>query len=35
MSISNNGVTIQNRAESFLVVEIKENQDSDSILLEL
>ena len=35
MSISNNGVTIQNRAESFLVVEVKEKLDSDPILLEL
>ena len=35
MSISDNGVTIQNRAESFLVVEVKEKLDSDPILLEL
>ena len=35
MSISNNGVTIQNGAESSLVMEIKEKQESDPILLEL
>ena len=35
MSISDNGVTVQNGAESSLVVEVKENQKSDSILLEL
>ena len=35
MSISNNGVTVQNGAESSLVVEVKEKQDSDPILLEL
>ena len=35
MSISNNGVTVQNRAESSSVVEVKENQDIDPILLEL
>ena len=34
MSISDNGVTVQNGAESSLVV-VKENQDSDPILLEL
>ena len=35
MSISDSGVTVQNGAESSLVVEVKEKQDSDSILLEL
>ena len=35
MSISDNGVTVQNGAESSLVVEVKENQDNDPILLEL
>ena len=35
MSISDNGVTIHKGAESFFVVEVKENQDSDPILLEL
>ncbi|WMV50864.1 hypothetical protein MTR67_044249 [Solanum verrucosum] len=35
MSISDGGVTVQNGAESSLVVRIKENQDSDLILLEL
>ena len=35
MSISDNGVTIQNGAEAPLVVEVKEKQDSDPILLEL
>ena len=35
MSISYSGVTIQNGAKSFLIVEVKENQDSDPILLEL
>ena len=35
MSISDNGVTIQNGEESSLVVEVKEKQESDSILLEL
>ena len=34
MSISDNGVTVQNGAESSLVV-VKENQESDSILVEL
>ena len=29
MSILNSGVTVQNRAESSLVVEVKEKQDSD------
>ena len=35
MSISYNGVTIQNTEESSMVVEIKENHDSDQILLEI
>ncbi|KAH0637947.1 hypothetical protein KY290_036496 [Solanum tuberosum] len=35
MSISDGGVTIQNGAESYLVEEVKEKQDSDAILLEL
>ena len=35
MSISNNGVTIQNGEKSFLVVEVKENLDSYRILVEL
>ena len=35
MSISDSHVTIQNGAESSLVVEVKKNQESDSILLEL
>ena len=35
MSISNNGVTVQNGEESSLVVEVKEKQESDPILLEL
>ena len=35
MSISDNGVTVQNGAESSLVVEVEEKQDSDPILLEL
>ena len=35
MSISDNGVIVQNGTESSLVVEVKENQDSDLILLEL
>ena len=34
-SISHNGVIVQNKAESSLVVEVKEKQDSDAILLEL
>ena len=34
MSISDSGVIVQNRAESSLVVEVKEKQDSDPILLE-
>ena len=35
MSISESGVTVQNGEESSLVVEVKEKQDSDQILLEL
>ena len=35
MRISNNGVTFKNRAKSSFVVEVKENKDSDLILLEL
>ena len=35
MSISDNGVTVQNGAESSLVVEVMEKQESDPILLEL
>ncbi|WMV14614.1 hypothetical protein MTR67_007999, partial [Solanum verrucosum] len=35
MSISRGGVTVQNGAESFLVVKVKKKQDSDPILLEL
>ncbi|MCQ8082127.1 hypothetical protein NP492_23680, partial [Salmonella enterica] len=35
MIISDGGVTVQNGAESSLVVEVKEKQDSDPILLEL
>ena len=35
MSISDSGVTVQNGEESSLVVEVKENQESDSIFLEL
>ena len=35
MSISDNGVTVKNGAESSLVVEITENQESDPVLLEL
>ncbi|XP_069154632.1 uncharacterized protein [Solanum lycopersicum] len=34
MSISYSGVPVQNGAESSLVVEVKEKQDTDSILLE-
>ena len=34
MSISYSGVTIQDGAESSLVVEVKEKQDSDPILYE-
>ncbi|WMV13538.1 hypothetical protein MTR67_006923, partial [Solanum verrucosum] len=35
MSISDGGVTVQNGAESSLVVWVKKKQDSDPILLEL
>ena len=35
MSLSDNGVTVQNGAEYSLVVEVKEKKDSDPILLEL
>ena len=35
MSISDSGVTVQNGAESSLVSDVKEKQDSDPILLEL
>ena len=35
MSISDSGVIVKNKAESSLVVEVKEKQDSDQILLEL
>ena len=35
MSISDSGVTVQNGAESSLVVEVKEKKDSDPIFLEL
>ena len=35
MSIWDSGVTVQNGAESSLVVKIKEKQDNDPILLEL
>ena len=35
MSISYSGVIVQNGAESSFVVEVKEKQDSDPILLEL
>ena len=35
MSISESGVTVQNGEESSLVVEVKEKQKSDPILLEL
>ena len=35
MSISESGVTVQNWAELSLVVEVKEKQQSDPILLEL
>ena len=35
MSISDSGVTVQNGAESCLVVEVKKKQESDPILLEL
>ena len=35
MSISDSGVTVQNGAEPSLVVEVKEKQGSDPILVEL
>ena len=35
MSISDSGVTVQNGAKSSLVVEVKEKQECDPILLEL
>ena len=35
MSISDSGVTVQNRAESSLVLEFKEKKNSDPILFEL
>ena len=35
MNISNSGVTIQNGKEYYLVVEVKQKQESDPILLEL
>ena len=35
MSISDIGVTVQNRAESSLVLEFKEKKNSDPILFEL
>ncbi|KAH0661218.1 hypothetical protein KY284_026149 [Solanum tuberosum] len=35
MNISDGGVTVQNGSESSLVVEVKEKQDSDPILVEL
>ena len=35
MSISDSGVTVQNGEESSFLVEVKEKQDSDPILLEL
>ena len=35
MSILDSGVTIQNKAESSLVVEVKKKQESDPIFLEL
>ena len=35
MSISDSGVTVQNGAESSLVVEVKQKQESYPILLEL
>ena len=35
MSISDNSIIVHNREESTLVVEFKEKQDNDSILLEL
>ena len=35
MSISDNSVTVHNGAELSLVVEVKEKQDNDPIMLEL
>ena len=35
MSISNSSVIVQNKVESSLVVEVKEKQDNDLILLEI
>ena len=35
MSISDSSATVQNGAESSLVVDVKEKQESDPILLEL
>ena len=35
MSIEDNGVKVQNGVKSSLVVEVKEKQDRDPILLEL
>ena len=35
MSISDSGVTVQNGAELSLVVEVKENKESNPIFLEL
>ena len=35
MSISDNGVIVQNGAESSLVVEVREKQESDPIFLKL
>ena len=35
MSISNSNVTVHNGAKSSFVMEVKENQDSDPIMLEL
>ncbi|WMV19602.1 hypothetical protein MTR67_012987 [Solanum verrucosum] len=35
LSISDGGVTVQNRSESSSVVEVKEKQDSDPIFLQL
>ena len=35
MSIPGSGITVQNRAESSLVLEFKEKKNSDPILFEL
>ena len=35
MSISNSGAAVQNGVEYYMVVRVKEKQDSDPILLEL